>query len=306
MKQKIALVTGILGQDGTYLRRYLLNKNYLVLGIANKTKNCNPIIEKNISLIDCNITNYSEVKNLINTYKPDLVFNLAGYSNVFEPWKNTDKILQLTSNIPEYFLSAICDCSPNTHFCQASSCLVFGKTHFNIQNEKTPRAPLYPYGIAKNYIDELIKEYRTQCSLHFTSAIFYNHESPYRGNDFFSKKLINFAKSDSSAKTLQLNNLNVKKDIGFAGDYVEAMYKIATANVPDDYIVSTNSLVSLTEIIDYVCELSGKNLWNQILIDETKGNITSLRGDNAKIKMELNWQPNYDWKQTIKMIWENN
>lgn len=306
MNQKKAIVTGVMGQDGTYLRRLLLKNGYSVLGISgNSTKN-NICVDENITLFNCDITQYKNVKDLIINYSPDIVFNLAGFSNVFEPWKDYETVLNLTTKIPENFICAISSHSPQTRFCQASSCLVFGKTNTTVQNEETNRNPLYPYGIAKNYIDGLISDQRKNCNAHFTSAIFYNHESPYRGDNFFSKKIINFAKTFDKSKILNLNNLNVQKDIGFAGEYVEAMYKIATSDVPNDYIVSTNSLVCLKEIIDYVCELSGNNLWDSINVDDTKGNNVILRGDNSKIKKELNWYPKYNWKQVIKLIWENN
>lgn len=306
MNKKKAIVTGIMGQDGIYLRRLLLKNDYSVIGIGSKSTKNNIFSDENITLLDCDITQYKNVKDIIVNYSPDVVFNLAGYSNVFEPWKDYKTVLDLTAKIPENFICAISSHSPHTRFCQASSCLVFGKTDTTVQTEQTKRDPLYPYGIAKNYVDELICDQRKNCNAHFTSAIFYNHESPYRGEHFFTKKIINFAKTFNKSKILYLNNLNVQKDIGFAGEYVEAMYKIATADVPDDYIVSTNNLVCLKEIIDYICELSKNNLWDYINVDTTKGNNVILRGDNSKIKKELNWYPTYNWKQIIKIMWENN
>jgi GDPmannose 4,6-dehydratase len=305
MNKKIALITGILGQDGTYLSNLLITKGYRVFGTTSKNF-YSKVLNQNITILEEDVTDYDSVKKIILNLNPQLVFNLAGYSNVFYPWQDLNNVLNLTCKIPENFISVISEYANDTHFCQASSCLVFGKTKTIIQNEETPREPLYPYGIAKNYIDYLIKAYRENKNLHFTSAIFYNHESPYRGNNFFTKKIINFAKLKNTTEKLQLNNLNVKKDIGFAGDYVDAMYKIATATIPDDYIVSTNTLVSLNDIINYVCDLSNKDLWKDIIVNPNEGNNAILCGDNSKIKNELKWSPTLDWKKTIKMIWENN
>jgi GDPmannose 4,6-dehydratase len=303
MNNTLVIVTGILGQDGHYLKEILLEKGFYVIGI-DKITNITPKI-KNYSLLFDDITDLHTVHNILKEYKPYAVFNLAGFSNVFNPWADHDMVVKSTSRIPENFISAIRRYSPETRFCQASSCLVFGNTDTKVQTEKTERAPSYLYGVCKNYIDLLINESRKDLGLHFTSAIFYNHESPYRGNQFFTKKVINFAKSYKKNNTLQLKNLNVEKDIGFAGDYMSAMFKIATAPTPDDYIVSTNKLVALKCIIDKICNLSGHNLWDNIIINNSQGNNKILCGDNSKIKKQLGWSPEYDWESTLELIWNN-
>jgi len=303
MNNSLVIVTGILGQDGHYLNHILLEKGFDIIGI-DKVKN-QTHKNKNYNLLFENLTNLNVVNNIVKKYKPYAVFNLAGFSNVFDPWADHDTVVESTSRIPENFISAIRHHSPETRFCQASSCLVFGNTDTIVQTEKTARAPSYLYGVCKNYIDTLIQESRKDLGLHFTSAIFYNHESPYRGDQFFTKKIINFAKTYNKQNILQLKNLNVQKDIGFAGEYMEAMFKIATSSKPDDYIVSTNKLVDLNFIIDKICQLSGHNLWDNITVDDRHGNNKILCGDNSKIKTELNWSPKYDWESTIELIWNN-
>jgi GDPmannose 4,6-dehydratase len=304
MNTTSVIVTGIFGQDGHYLKQILLNNGFNVIGIARTFK---PNTDtKDINLLYDDISKTENVEKIIKTYKPYAVFNLAGFSNVFNPWSDHDDVVESTSRIPENFISAIRQHSPETRFCQASSCLVFGNTETTIQTEKTIRAPSYLYGVCKNYIDTLIQESRKDLGLHFTSAIFYNHESPYRGDQFFTKKIVNFAKTYNKKNILQLKNLNVQKDIGFAGEYMEAMFKIAVSQKPDDYIVSTNKLVDLKSIIDKICQLSGHNLWDNITTDDSQGNNKILCGDNSKIKAELNWSPKYDWESTIELIWENN
>jgi GDPmannose 4,6-dehydratase len=301
MNYPLAIVTGILGQDGHYLKKILLDNGFNIIGVdlPKEIKNT----EDRVNIIFDDVADLNVVQELISKHKPYVVFNLAGYSNVFDPWGDQEAVIKSTTRIPENFITSIRTYSPKTKFCQASSCLVFGNTTTDIQTENTPRSPSYLYGVCKNYVDNLIKEYRKELGLSFSSAIFYNHESPYRGDSFFTKKIINFAKNFNPNEKLYLKNLNVKKDIGFAGDYMDAMFRIATANESDDYIVSTGKLVSLKDIINKVCVLSGFDLWKCIIVDETQGNNKILCGDNTKIKNKLNWIPSHDWEQTIELIW---
>lgn len=304
----IAFITGILGQDGTYLRKILLQKGFTVIGFdRNITAKNN--IEDGAIILEINLTDRTNVLNLFKKYYPSHVYNLAGVSNVFDPWKNTNEMIQHTIQIPQNFMDCIMTVSPNTVFCQASSCLVFGNTDTKKQNEKTSRSPLYPYGLCKNFIDELIKSYREEKGMHFCSAILYNHDSPYRGNKFFIKKLINFAKSLKNNRNQKIDffSLNVLKDLGFAGDYMEAFYLMSQAKIKDDYIISSGKLTNLLTVVEQVSQLAELNLLDYININNNvKHSEALLFGDNSKITNELNWQPLVQYNEIVDLIWNTN
>jgi GDPmannose 4,6-dehydratase len=303
-----AFVTGILGQVGFYFRNILLKKGYSVIGFDRRiTAKHNP--NDGVEVLDIDLTNYKEVLKLFKQHQPSHVFNLAGVSNVFDPWQNIDEILKSTVELPHILMRCIANASKETVFCQASSCLVFGNTKTKIQSEITARDPIYPYGFSKNFIDQLVKGYREEKGLNCCSAIFYNHDSPFRGERFFIKKLINFAKSVKLNKnqTISFTDLNIKKDLGYAKDYMEAFVLMAESNKKDDYIISSGQLMELTDIVKIVSELSKINLFEHINIENIKPNhdTSVLFGDNSKIKKELQWSPCTNYKDVVQMIWES-
>jgi GDPmannose 4,6-dehydratase len=304
--KNVAFITGILGQDGMYLRNILLKKGYNVIGFDRNITN-----KKNINdsalILETDLSDYNIVLDLFKKYSPDYIFNLAGVSNVFYPWKNTNEMIKSTIQIPQNFMDCIMAISPHTVFCQASSCLVFGNTDTVIQNEDTIRAPLYPYGLSKNFIDGLVKGYREEMGMNFSSAIFYNHDSPYRGDKFFIKKLINYAKSLklNSNQKIDFFDINIKKDLGFAGDYMEAFYLMSQAKIKDDYIVSSGRLIELSNIVKQVSMLAGINLFDYMNINSNvKHSESLLFGDNFKIKNKLNWQQSKSYEEVVELIWK--
>lgn len=303
---KTAFIIGILGQDGFYLRNILLKQGYNVIGFDRKiTKKYNP--NDGIPILESNLTDYKETLSLFQKYNPTHVFNLAGVSNVFNPWDNVNEIVESTLLLPQTLIECIKNTSPETILCQASSCLVFGKTKTNIQNESTERNPIYPYGFCKNFIDSLIDGYRKEKGFNFCSAIFYNHDSPYRGDNFFIKRLVNFAKKldKNPSEKLILNNLDVNKDIGYAKEYMEAFYLMGEAKNKDDYIVSSGNLINLNDVVNCVSKLSNKNLFDNIIINDkkTEHDKAILYGDNSKIIKNLNWKPKVKYEEIIGLIW---
>jgi GDPmannose 4,6-dehydratase len=303
---KTAFIVGILGQDGFYLRDILLKQGYNVVGF-DRNINVKNNLNDGITVLELDLTDYKQTSYLFKKYKPTHVFNLAGVSNVFDPWNNVDEIVQSTLLLPQTLMECIINNSPETIFCQASSCLVFGKTKTTIQNELTERNPIYPYGFCKNFIDGLIDGYRKEKGLNFCSAIFYNHDSPQRGDNFFIKRLINFAKKldKNPSEKLLLNNLNVNKDIGYAKEYMEAFYLMGNAKVKDDYIISSGNLTNLNDVVKYVSKLCNKNLFDNIVINDKKINHDEavLYGDNSKIIIDLNWKPKIKYEEIVGLIW---
>lgn len=299
---KTAFITGIMGQDGTYLKKILLEKGYKIVGFDKFVYNNFDIEYECVDLSD-----YKTVLFLIKKYKPQVIFNLAGVSDVFDPWNNISEITSSNILIPQNFIKAIIYQNPEIIFCQASSCLVFGKTKTKIQSETTPREPIYPYGFSKNFIDGIIKEYREEKGFNFCSGIFYNHDSPYRGENFFIKKIISFAKQiNQNTKKINFYNLNVKKDLGYAGDYMEAFYLMSQEKKVDDYIISSSKLTNLMDVVQQVSSLSGHNLLDYIEIHtDVKHSDNCLFGDNTKIQKKLGWSPKTAYADVVEKIWNN-
>jgi GDPmannose 4,6-dehydratase len=301
---KKAFITGVLGQDGTYLKNILLSNNYKVIGFDKFV-----YLNNDIEYYSDDITDYDVVFKFVKTHQPDIIFNLAGISDIFDPWNNLSEVIKNNITIPENFIKSIINLNSNIIFCQASSCLVFGNSESCIQNETTPRAPLYPYGLSKNFIDGLIKGYRQEKGMNFCSAIFYNHDSPYRGDKFFIKKLINFAKLLKTNKLEKMNflDLNLKKDLGYAEDYMNAFYLMSQAEKKDDYIISSGRLTNLLSVVEQVSNLAGINLLDYMIINNNvKQSKTVLFGDNSKIKTDLNWHPSKSYEEVVDLIWKNN
>lgn len=299
---KTAFVTGILGQDGKYLKNILLSNNYKVIGFDKF------VYENNdIEYYFDDLSDYKVVLNFLKKYNPEVIFNLAGVSDVFDPWNNISEIINSNIIIPKNFIKAITYVNPSIVFCQASSCLVFGNSKSKIQNETTPRDPIYPYGFSKNFIDGLIKGYREERGFNFCSAIFYNHDSEYRGDNFFIKKLIKFAKSiKSNTEKINFYDLNVNKDIGFAGDYMNAFYLMSQQKNVNDYIISSGKMINLMEVVKQVSNLSGHNLLDYIVINNSvKHSDAILFGDNSKIKNNLGWFPTTSYTEVVEKIWNN-
>ena len=330
MSKKIALIVGVSGQDGAYLAHYLLKKNYKVYGgdrrAASNTfwrlKKLN-ILDK-IDIINLDVNEFSNIFNTINTYKPDEVYNLASQSFVgssFDlPMVTSDSTAIGTTRI----LEAIKSISKDIRFYQASSSEMFGKVVEKPQNEETKFYPRSPYAVSKVYAHYMTVNYRESYGMHCNCGILFNHESPLRGESFVTRKITLALANIFNKKQeyLEIGNLNAKRDWGFAGDYVEAMYKMLQTQTPDDYVIATGKNYSVREFIQNVCDILNIEIkWereneNEVGID-IKNNkeiikvnpkfyrpaeVEELLGDCSKAKQKLKWYPKHSFEELVKMM----
>ncbi len=325
MKKKIAIIFGITGQDGSYLSRFLLKKNYIVHGVIRRSSSFNtsrideiyqPPYKKNRTLIlhYGDLTDTLSIQSIINSIMPDEIYNLAAQSHVAVSYETPE----YTGNVDGLGTLRILETIKNLHkkkkirFYQAGTSEMYGGSGNKIQNEKTPFNPKSPYAASKVYSHFITKIYRDAFKIHASNGILFNHESPVRGETFVTKKIIKAMVNIkfNKQKTLYLGNLYSKRDWGYAGDYVEAMWKIINYKKPDDFVIATNSQISIKQFINIVCKkLNYPILWKGKGTNETafnkKGNpvikiskryfrpleVHNLKGDFSKAKKILNWQP---------------
>jgi len=304
---KIAIITGISGQDGSYLSSLLLKKKYKVIGLTNpnskKKKNFSKIVLKTIDL-----NNFKKISELIKKIKPDEFYHLAAQS--FINYKFEDEFFKLNPNIngTHYILSAIKKYSPKTRFYFAASSEIFGNAKKYPQNENSKFNPRSAYGISKVAGFYLTKNYREAYNLFSCSGILYNHESPIRKINFVSRKITSsLAKIlAGKQKKIILGDIDAKRDWGYAGDYVEAMWKILQQKKPDDFVVGTGITHSVKDFLKIAFEYVNLDYRKYIRLDKKlirpKENII-LRADNKKAKKILKWKPRTTFKEMIyKMI----
>ena len=330
MKKKIALITGINGQDGAYLSKLLLSKNYRVFGAERRNSSGNYWRLKklgcydDIELIDFEITEFSNVQKVIKLLKPDEIYNLAAQSFVSLSFD----VPVLTSDITAIgclrILESIREYSKNSKFYQASSSEMYGDVLEPIQNEKTPFNPQSPYAISKLYAHFTTINYRNSYNLFACSGILFNHESPLRGSQFVTKKIVEGLVDVvlKRKKYLEVGNLYAKRDWGYAGDYVTAMHKMLNYKYPEDFVIATGKCHTVKDFINQVCKnLNLKIKWigsglnekcinlenNQIIIKISKkffrpSEVNFLLGDYSNAKRKLKWKPKSDFKDLVKMM----
>ena len=327
MKKKIALIFGVTGQDGYYLSDLLLKKNYKVHGVKRRsssvpTKRIEKYLNnKNFFIHYGDITDTSSIQNLIERIKPREIYNLAAQSHVgvsfFTPL--------YTANVNAMGVLSILEAIKNTNnkikFYQAGTSEMFGKTNSKIQNENTIFNPQSPYGTAKVFAHQITKNYRDAYNLFASNGILFNHESPMRGENFVTKKIISSLTRISLGiqKKLILGNLYAKRDWGHAKDYAEAIYKILQQKKPDDFVISTGREYTIKEFVNMTAKLlkmkikwKGKGL-KEIAIDNNGKTIISLnkvyyrplevdylKGDSSKAKKYLKWQSKIRINELIK------
>ena len=296
---KTAIITGITGQDGAYLSKLLLEKNYKVIGLLRNKNNVDFTkldylgITNKIIFENCELLNLGDIVNLINRYNPHEIYNLASQSSVGLSFSNSIETLNFNILSPANILESIKLLDKNIKFYQASSSEMFGSSNKLPFTEKSIFNPVSPYGISKASAHWITVNYRESFGLFTTSAILFNHESVLRGNNFIVKKIIKTALDIKANKKefLEVGNIEIKRDFGFAPKYVEAMYLMMQFEKPDDYIISSGVSVSIKEIICYVFQKLN------ISIDKIKINnyffrpneIVDIYGDSTKAKKILNW-----------------
>jgi GDPmannose 4,6-dehydratase len=314
-KNKTALVTGITGQDGSYLAELLLDKGYRVVGLKRRTSMINTdridhiFKNPNLTLEYYDLNDTSSIWNLMLKYKPDEIYNIAAQSHVkvsFDIPENTvDGIAMGTLRI----LNAAKAIVPDARIYQASSSEMFGDNPENPQSETTALMPASPYACAKVFAHNIVRNYRLAYNMHVSSGILFNHESPRRGETFVTRKItlaaarIKLGLQDK----LYLGNLDAKRDWGFAGDYVEAMWLMLQQDTPDDYVIATGKTYTVREFLEKVFEIAGLDISEKVEIDERlfrPHEVPLLLGDPSKAKKNLNWDPKINLDELALMMYE--
>ncbi|MGX7680717.1 GDP-mannose 4,6-dehydratase [Jatrophihabitans sp. DSM 45814] len=311
-----ALITGITGQDGLYLAELLLSKNYEVFGLIRGQNNPKrELVETTVpgvQLLTGDLTDLSSLMRALQSSQPDEIYNLGAISFVAYSWENARVSSEVTGlgvlNILEAArLYAGADLS-KVRFYQASSSEMFGKVQQVPQNEHTLLWPRSPYGVAKVFGHYMTINYRESYGMHASSGVLFNHESPRRGPEFVTRKVTRAVARISLGlqDQLSLGNLDAKRDWGFAGDYVDAMWRMLQQDEADDYVVATGQTHSIRELLDIAFARVGIDDWEKHVFQDPKffrpAEVDLLIGDPSKAREKLGWQPRVGFEQLVEMM----
>ncbi|MFH1542544.1 MAG: GDP-mannose 4,6-dehydratase [bacterium] len=314
---KKALITGITGQDGSYLAELLLAKGYEVHGIVRRVALEDPEhrlwrirhLLDSIKLHPASLESYASLFRVVEKVKPDECYHLAAQS--FVDYSFDDEFSTFKSNIDGtlYIISAIKEKAPKCRFYFAGSSEMFGLTKISPQNEETPFHPRSPYGISKVCGYHITQNFRESYGLFACSGILFNHESPRRGFEFVTRKITNAVARIKLglAKDLKLGNLEAKRDWGFAGDYVEAMWRMLQQKSPEDYVIATGATYSVKQFAEQAFNVVGLNWQDYVVNDKTfyrPAEVFLLLGDYRKAEAQLGWKPKVDFAGLVKMMVE--
>ena len=306
-----ALITGITGQDGSYLAESLLDKGYDVIGMVRRSSTVNyeriAHIQGAIQFVNGDLLDQISLIEAIKEHNPDEVYNLAAQSFVQTSFGQPVLTGETTALSVTRILDAIRNVDPSTRFYQASSSEMFGKVAEVPQNEKTPFYPRSPYGVAKVYGHWITVNYRESYNLHASSGILFNHESPRRGLEFVTRKISYGAASIKLGleSKLALGNLDSKRDWGFAGDYVEAMWLMLQEDSPDDYVICTGETHSVREFCEVAFSHLGLRYEDHVEVDEKffrPAEVDLLVGDYSKASDKLKWAPKTTFEELVTMM----
>jgi GDPmannose 4,6-dehydratase len=318
-KQKIALITGVTGQDGSYLADFLLEKGYKVVGIKRRnslisTNRIDHILndEKkvlNFTLVYGNMNDSGSLHRILLEHKPDEIYNLAAQSHVRVSFDTPEETTEFVAMGTLRLLEAMRNICPEVKYYQASSSEMFGDNPEHPQNEDTRLMPASPYACAKTYAHNICRNYRQSYGMHISSGILFNHESPRRGETFVTRKItIAAAKIKLGLqKKLYLGNLDAKRDWGHAKDYVEAMWLMLQQDIPDDYVIATGKTCAVSDFLRIVFDIAGLDERKYVEIDERlyrPHEVPLLLGDATKARKKLNWKPKYDVYKLAKEMYE--
>ena len=297
------VITGITGQDGSYLAESLLNEGHTVVGLVRRTAmedkkyyNIEHLLKnQNLVLENGDLTDNSSIWRLIQDYKPDEFYNLGAQSHVGVSFTSPESTTQINASGVLNCLEAIRNLSPQTRFYQASTSEMFGDNMNAPQSETTILSPNSPYAVAKVYAHNLVINYRKAYGLHACSGILFNHESERRGEQFVTRKITKAAaRIKLGLQTgLSLGNLDTKRDWGYAKEYVEGMKAILRHDTADDYVLATGETHTIREFIDYVSEAAGFNLMDYVSVNANNmrpSEVPLLLGDPSKAKRVLGWE----------------
>ena len=308
-----AIITGITGQDGSYLAELLLSKGYHVVGMMRRSSVVTferiQHIQDQIDIIQGDLHDQSSLMDLIEQYKPDEVYNLAAQSFVPTSWNQPILTGEVTALGVTRMLEAIRLLNPKTRYYQASSSEMFGKVHEVPQKESTPFYPRSPYGVAKVYGHWITVNYRESYNLFAVSGILFNHESPRRGTEFVTRKITYGAVRIKLglAKDLHLGNLEARRDWGYAGDYVDAMWRIIQNDQPVDFVVGTGQTHSVREFCEKAFSYLDLDYQDYVIQDPRfirPAEVDLLVADASKVHQELKWQPQVDFDGLVEMMVE--
>ena len=317
--QKTALVTGATGQDGSYLIDLLLDKGYRVIAVKRRTSLIStdridhifhdPDKIVDFTLVYGNMIDSGNLHRLLMTYKPDEIYNLAAQSHVRVSFDTPEETAEIVGIGTLKLLEAVRNVCPNARVYQASSSEMFGDNPAHPQSETTRLMPASPYACAKVFAHNLCRNYREGYGIHVSSGILFNHESPRRGETFVTRKITQAAAKIKMGlqDKLYLGNLHAKRDWGFAGDYVEAMWLMLQQEEPDDYVIATGETYTVEEFLHEVFDYAGLDVNEYVEIDERlfrPHEVPLLLGDPTKAKEKLGWEPSIKFKELARMMYD--
>ncbi len=318
-KQKTALLTGVTGQDGSYLADLLLDKGYHVVAVKRRTSlistdRINHIFDDpdrvvDFSLVYGNMIDSGNIHRLLMQYKPDEIYNLAAQSHVRVSFDTPEETADIVAMGTLRLLEAARNVCPEARIYQASSSEMFGDNPENPQSETTRLMPASPYACAKVFAHNICRNYRESYGMHISSGILFNHESPRRGETFVTRKITRAAAKIRLGlqDKLYLGNLEAKRDWGFAGDYVEAMWLMLQQENPDDYVIATGETHTVKEFLHEVFDYAGLDVDKYVEIDERlfrPHEVPLLLGDPTKAKEKLDWEPKVKFRELARMMYD--
>ncbi len=306
-----ALITGITGQDGSYLAELLLEKGYEVIGMVRRSSIVNyeriAHIQDNIRIVTGDLLDQVSMIEILRTFRPDEVYNLAAQSFVQTSFSQPVLTGETTALGVTRILDGIRLVDRDIRFYQASSSEMFGKVQQVPQNERTPFYPRSPYGVAKVYGHWITVNYRESYGLHATSGILFNHESPRRGMEFVTRKITHAAAQIKLGLSdeLRLGNLEAERDWGYAADYVEAMWQMLQQDEPDDYVICTGKTHSVRTLCELAFDYVGLDYRDHVVSDERfmrPAEVDLLVGDSSHATETLGWQPKTSFEQLVRLM----
>jgi GDPmannose 4,6-dehydratase len=311
MAPKTALITGITGQDGSYLAEWLLDQGYRVCGMVRRssTENLQRVehLRDRIELHQADLLDQTSMAGVLTQVKPDEIYNLAAMSFVPTSWTQPVLTAEFTGVGVTRLLEAVRQVCPGARFYQASSSEMFGKVRETPQRETTPFHPRSPYGVAKVYGHFITVNYRESYDLFACSGILFNHESPRRGLEFVTRKITHGVAriKQGLARELRLGNLQAKRDWGFAGDYVRAMWLMLQQTRPDDFVVSTGETHTVEEFVSLAFGHVGLDWRQHVVVDPQfyrPAEVDLLLGDPTKARRQLGWRPVVSFQELVVMM----
>jgi GDPmannose 4,6-dehydratase len=311
MNSKRALITGVTGQDGSYLAEFLLEQGYELHGMVRRssTEHFERIehIRDRLTLHQGDLLDQRSLVDTLRAAQPTEIYNLAAMSFVAASWVQPTLTAEFSGVGVTRLLEAMREACPEARFYQASSSEMFGLVREVPQTEKTPFYPRSPYGVAKCYGHFITVNYRESYGLHATSGLLFNHESPRRGLEFVTRKITWHAASIKLGleSELRLGNLGAERDWGFAGDYVRAMWLMLQRDEPEDYVIATGVAHSVKECLEVAFDHAGLQIDDHVVLDpslQRPAEVEHLIGDASKAKRQLGWEPEIDFEQLIRMM----